>query len=606
MSEETVDTIRRRLALGAGATLALGGSVQLAQAQGTPAAAKPPTTPPAGYNILFVTVDQERFFESYPFPVPGRERLLREGVSFVHHENNSNVCSSSRSVIYTGLHMPQTGIFDNMGLPWTKGLSLDPKFGTLGTLLTEAGYYAAYQGKWHLSEQLDTVKRKPDGTIDLGLQPVEKDHQAMERYGFKDYRGIGDVIDWSQGGYLYDGLTVGDAVNWLRQTGQTLNRVGKPWFLAVNFVNPHDVMFIDTDDPKKPRQWDGSVNDGGISMNPAQPPDHEIYRATWNDAPLPPSRHQPFTEPGRPPAHLEYQLARAALVGQFPDEDWRWRKLQNYYFNCIRDCDTHLVRLLNELDALALGGKTIVVFTSDHGEFGGYHQMHGKGTSVYRQQMHVPFVIRHPAYARGKRCQALTCHLDIAPTLLGLTGLPEARRREILGSRRGRDISGLLAAPEAAKVSALRDASLYCYSMLLYADSKYLHEVMAIGRDHKLDTQGKAAAQAKLRIDFTKRSGIRCITDGRYKFARYFSLRQHNTPRTREELLSHNDIELFDLHADPGEMGNLALDMRANGALIDKLNTRLNELIEHEIGKDDGSYMPMSGMESWNLQFAVE
>ena len=96
MSEETVDTIRRRLALGAGATLALGGSVQLAQAQGTPAVPKPPMTPPAGYNILLVTVDQERFFDSYPFPVPGRERLLREGISFVHHENNSNVCSSSR------------------------------------------------------------------------------------------------------------------------------------------------------------------------------------------------------------------------------------------------------------------------------------------------------------------------------------------------------------------------------------------------------------------------------------------------------------------------------------------------------------------------------
>src|SRR5438128_7456003 len=102
MSEESVDTTRRLLTLGAGATLALGGSVQQAQAQGAPAVAKPPATPPAGYNILFVTVDQERFFDSYPFPVPGRERLLREGISFVRHENNSNVCSSSRSVIYTG------------------------------------------------------------------------------------------------------------------------------------------------------------------------------------------------------------------------------------------------------------------------------------------------------------------------------------------------------------------------------------------------------------------------------------------------------------------------------------------------------------------------
>lgn len=580
--------------------------MHLARAQGTPAIAKPPATPPAGYNILLITVDQERFFPTYPFPVPGRERLLREGISFVHHETNSNICTSARSVLYTGRHMPQTGLFDNLGLPWTKGLSLDPTLGTLGKLMGEAGYYSAYHGKWHLSDEIDRVTRGADGKVSLGMQPVQQKHGIMEGYGFKDYHGVGDVIGWSQGGYLYDGLTTGDAVNWLRQVGQELGRGGKPWFLAVNLVNPHDVMFVDTDDPAKPRQWRGSVNDGGISLTPAQPPDHAIYKATWNDVPLPVSRHQSFTEPGRPAAHLEYQRARGALVGQFPDEDWRWRKLQNYYFNCIRDCDTHLVRLLDELDALGLTGKTIVVFTSDHGEFGGFHQMHGKGASVYRQQMHVPFVIRHPAYGRGKRCQALTCHLDIAPTLLGLTGLPVERRREILGSRKGRDASVLLAAPEGASVHALREANLYCYSMLLYADSKYLHEIQRIAHDPTLDALGKQAAQSKLRIDLGKRSAIRCLSDGRYKFARYFSLRQHNTPKTRDELLAHNDIELFDLDADPGEMRNLALDLSANGNLVDKLNRRLNDLIEHEIGIDDGSYLPLSGMEGWNLQVAIE
>jgi arylsulfatase A-like enzyme len=428
----------------------------------------------------------------------------------------------------------------------------------------------------------------------------------MKRYGFKDYHGIGDVIGWSQGGYLYDAVTTGQTINWLRGQGQALNANGERWFLAVNLVNPHDVMFIETDEPGAQQQWKGNLNNGGVSMNPAQPPDHEIYRATWDNVPLPPNRHQPFDEPGRPPAHLEYQKARASLVGQFPDEDRRWRKLQNYYFNCIRDCDTHLVRILSELDGLNLTQKTIILFTADHGELGGYHQMHGKGSSVYRQQMHVPMIIVHPAYAGGTRCQAMTCHLDLAPTLLGLTGLPEDRRTTILGDRKGRDFSYLLTAPEKAEPHAVRDGSLNCYGMILYADADYLAKVQALKQRSDLDAEGKREATEKLQPDFGKRSGIRCINDGHYKFARYFSLRQHNTPRSLPELLANNDIELFDLQSDPEEMHNLAVAPQRHADVIMAMNDKLNALIRDEIGTDDGSYLPLSGFGGWHLQVAVE
>ncbi len=45
------------------------------------------------------------------------------------------------------------------------------------------------------------------------------------------------------------------------------------------------------------------------------------------------------------------------MEGQFPDEDRRWRKLLDYYFNCIRDNDQHLEAILNELDNLQLTQK---------------------------------------------------------------------------------------------------------------------------------------------------------------------------------------------------------------------------------------------------------
>ncbi|AKQ58425.1 sulfatase-like hydrolase/transferase [Bordetella hinzii] len=605
-SAEPDSAERRRFILATGLAAAgvmSGASVTAAQASGPAGVRSVPARPPSGYNILLIVTDQERHFAGgYPFPVPGRERLMREGVTFLHHESNTNVCTSSRSVMYTGLHMPQTGMFDNLGLPFTQGLSLDPRLGTLGTMMSEAGYYAAYKGKWHLNDKVDAVAHPED----LGLQPSEELHAIMEQYGFKDYHGIGDVIGLAQGGYMYDSVTTGQSINWLRSTGQQLRDAAKPWFLAVNLVNPHDVMFIDTDLAGQRRQWRGKLTDGGVGMAPAQPPEHAIYRATWPDIPLPASRHQSFTAPGRPAAHLEYQRARAALVGQFPDEDRRWRKLQDYYFNCIRDCDTHVVRILDELDALGIADSTIVVFTADHGELGGHHQMHGKGSSVYREQMHVPMVIRHPAYPAGVSCSAMTCHLDLAPTLIGLTGLPAAQRARILGSRKGKDFSSLLASPRQAAPRAVRHASLYCYSMFLYADADYLRRIQDIKRRTDLSEKEKAMMTGRLKPDLRKRSGIRAINDGRHKFARYFSLLQHNTPGTFEALTALNDLELFDLQADPGEMRNLAVDPEAHREILMAMSGKLNDLIAEEVGVDDGHYLPIGASVPWDTQRAIE
>jgi hypothetical protein len=64
-------------------------------------------------------------------------------VIFNNHHINSAVCTSSRSVIYTGQHIQYTKLFDNLDFPWSN--SLDPEIGTLGDRLGEAGYYAAYK-----------------------------------------------------------------------------------------------------------------------------------------------------------------------------------------------------------------------------------------------------------------------------------------------------------------------------------------------------------------------------------------------------------------------------------------------------------------------------
>ena len=524
------------------------------------------------YNILFILTDQERYFGPSALPpgyaLPGRERLQRRGVTFTNHHINSAVCTSSRSVIYTGQHIQHTKLFDNMDVPWMKDLSHD--IPTLGDMLSEAGYYAAYKGKWHMSKEL--------GTHNEQALPQEKLTKVIESYGFKDYVGIGDVIGETRGGYLNDDIIGAQAQHWLRGNGQSMDEQGKPWCLSVNLVNPHDTMFYNTDAPGQNVQGNPKT-----MMDIARDPSTSLYQQQW-DIQLPKSRHEPFNAKGRPQAHWEYQLGRGALVGTFPDEDVRWRRLLNYYLNCIQQSDRAVEGILDELDALGLADNTIVVMTADHGELGGSHGTHGKGSTAYHEQNHVPLIISHPGYpaTHGQQSLAVTSHLDLAPTLIDWTGADSKLH--------GKNLTPLLEKGATAGVNEVRAGSLYCFNMLMYNDSNLLLNIQAYlnagGDSKKLGQQG-------IKPDLTKRGAIRSVFDGRYKYSRYFSPKQHNQPRTLEGIFELNDVELFDLQADPDEMQNLATEPKKHGDLLLAMNAKMNTLIDTEVDEpDNGSFLP--------------
>ena len=588
-------TTRREFLRAAGlGAVALGAGAGGLAAAGTPGAAGARGASPAPggsagpYNILFVLTDQERYFRPGELPaqlrLPAHERLARRGTTFVNHRINSCVCTPSRSVLYTGQHIQRTRMFDNTNFPWIDSLS--PEIRTVGHLLREAGYYTAYKGKWHLTKEFETVN-------ELGT-PTRIFTAEMEAYGFSDYFGVGDIIAHTRGGYLHDGVIAAMATSWLRGKGRELAAAGRPWFLAVNLVNPHDVMFYDTDAPGTPIRRQRGITE--VERDPADP----LYARKW-DFDLPASHAQPLDAPGRPPAHREFLRSHDALVGEIPNEEARWRRRHNYYLNCLRDVDRNIATVLDELDAAGLADRTVVILTADHGDMDGAHRLHAKGAVAYREQNQVPLVVAPPAYPGGRRCRAITSHLDIAPTLVALTGAPADRRAAIVKGLQGKDFSSVLAAPGAADVLAVRPAALFNYNMFAYLDGDYLHRAVAFMKKGGKPGELKATGVVP---DMMKRGAVRSIFDGRFVFSRYFSPKQHNRPTTLEDLRRYNDLELFDVEADPLELTNLA-GSEKHRELVLAMNDALNRLIDAEVGEDRGQMLPGGADAGWEVTAAT-
>jgi arylsulfatase A-like enzyme len=534
------------------------------------------------YNILMILTDQERYLPPSELPagyrLPGHEKLASSGIVFENHQVASCVCTPSRSVIYTGQHIQNNGMFDNTNFPWSNDLSTD--IPTVGDMLRRQGYYTAYKGKWHLTDEFETAN-------DIHM-PTRILSEEMAEYGFADYFGIGDMIAHTEGGYLHDGVIASMTKSWLRGKARNLRAENKPWFMAVNLVNPHDVMYYNTDLPGEPARQTSMA-----MMHMNREPDSAQFGRQW-DLTLPKSRSQPVSGPDRPAAHLNFADARSALVGRVPNEDDRWHRLNNYYLNCIQSVDRHVLDILDELDDVGMGENTIVIYTADHGELGGAHGISGKGATVYREQNNVPFIVSHPAYQGNKRCKGVTSHLDIATTLVSLAGGDPDSEPNLYG----RDISGALRDPEKAPLDMIRPGAIFSYNMFAYLDSEFMLKISRFLREG-----GDATELPKKgwRPDLGKRGAIRSVFDGRYKLNRYFSPQQHHTPRSIGELFSSNDVEMFDLQSDPHEMSNLAMDRRANGDLLVAMNEKLNALIELEVGDDSGQMLPGGADANWTL-----
>jgi arylsulfatase len=286
----------------------------------------------------------------------------------------------------------------------------------------------------------------------------------------------------------------------------------QPWFLAVNFVNPHDVMSYDYGG-RRTVQPPPNLAEAMIVKPPADVP---LYSKLW-DIDVPQSVNDDLS--GAAPAVREYATAMETMFGPVTDDD-SWRLGLNFYLNCTRDVDRSIDHVLDALVASGQADSTVVIFTSDHGEMAGSHGLRQKGNLVYDENFHVPMVICHPDFPGGGSTQALGSAIDLAPTLLDIAGLDEATIAERFPALRGRS---LLPALSGQKV---RDGVLTAVEIVTTLDNDYW---LSLG-----NPDGPQRVQeGSLRPDWNKRGFLRGYTDERYTFGRYFSPLEPNRPRSR-------------------------------------------------------------------------
>ncbi len=372
------------------------------QAAGPPEPLAGPARRPTGRgpNILVILVDQLRapqWFTAGPAMerlLPNISRLRREGVSFERHYTASNDCTPARSALLTGLYTHQTGCMI------TGGSTLNPGFPTWGKLLRGHGYESWWFGKWHL-------------THGDNHWSVIQNAGALEPYGFSG--GTFPSPDGGPGqGWRIDPQVSDQFEEWFAEAGGE-----EPWCTTVSFVNPHDIAWW----------WHWSDRVPAEASAPAR-----VHA-------LPPNFETPeMLEAHRKPLlQRSLQQTAAASFGAVPlagpEVRPAWLPFLDLYIKLQHAVDRNVGRILRTLESRPeVAANTVVVFTSDHGEYGASHGLRGKGGGAYEEAIRVPLIVKDPrgalTAARGRPRTQLSSSVDVAPLLLSIASGSNAWRKD--------------------------------------------------------------------------------------------------------------------------------------------------------------------------------
>jgi arylsulfatase A-like enzyme len=523
-------------------------------AEGAPAPRRP--------NIVLLITDQQRTPMHWPREpgwlrqlMPNEAELRRTAVSFEQACTATAMCSPSRATFLTGTYPSRHGVtltltnadlqpnpeflpavlrqvrdmFASGAVPrrrlmssFVKGaLRIGPRAGgepelradqpTLGTRLRDAGYTVVYKGKWHLTAPLAG-----------GHAWGEEDARRMEReFGFGGWEApdAGENTDPAHFGGGNAGRSgMGWDEDYISQVEAFLSgaELPEPFCLIVSLVNPHDVL-----------GYPHSYREGGFRRE--QFADMGI--------PLPPTIDEPLHE--KPAVHSLMQLGQISYIGALEGREAQ-RDYVNFYAYLHSVVDEKIGRLLRALgsagDPSSLRSRTVIARISDHGEMGLSHGgLRQKMFNAYEETVRVPLVFSNPLlFPQAISSEAPASLVDLVPTLLSIAGA------EPTGTLDGVDQSGVLAAAAQPDRDALAAAGVDLGGVLDARPAERAREhVLFTYDDHQAGTARQEAPGQPNRV--------RCIRDGRFKYAAYLDPNGRARP----------EHELYDIEADPIEARNL-------------------------------------------------
>lgn len=488
-------------------------------------------------NVLFIMMDQLRWdhLSCYGHPhlqTPNIDRLAADGVRFDRAFVQSPVCGPSRASFYTG-----RTVFSH-GSTWNR-VPLPLGEYTIGDYLRPHGVRCAVVGKTHMVPDPDLSGRfgvTPDSEIGVvlaepGFEPFDRDDgihtdamvraRPVLRYNaWLNAQGYPGENPWQSyansalgdDGELLSGWSIRHcrlpariaerhsetaymtdrAIEFIAETG------ARPWLLHLSYIKPH---------------WP--------YMAPA--PYHAMYGP---DSFLPVVR----CEEERRDPHPVYRAFMDMDVSRTFCADGVREAVLSPYMGLIRQIDDHLGRLLDALEAAGRMDDTLIVVTSDHGDYLGDHWL-GEKELFHDQSMRVPMIVRDPRASadatRGTVSAAFVEAIDLLPTFLDALGIETARHR-----LEGRSLCPLLRGPMP------RDWRDHAFSEIDYS---FYQAGEALGVD-------LSAARAY------------AIRTERWKYVHFKGFRP----------------QLFDLADDPQEFRDLG-ESRAHAAVLDEMRTRLLE-----------------------------
>ncbi len=367
-------------------------------------------------NILLLYTDQQRWDAlgangNREIITPNLDALAARGANFTRCFVQNPVCMPSRISMLSGRYPSSLGI-THMGVPVPEDIV------TLPRILKGYGYRTANIGKLHFLPHANRDHRLPHPSygfdrLEIADEPgVYEDayrawvrRQAPEQMDkisagippnsrvWQRTMGIEDGVAHRgdpEGRHDFDGgipfaadedlthsVFVGrQTINFIENTGS------EPFFCIAGFYSPH-------------APW--------ISPQP--------YLDLYDPARLSLPRF---------PAEIDQRRPRESEA-QFSDAQLR-RAKQGYYA-MITELDHYVGEILSALEARGKTDDTVVVFTSDHGEWLGDHLRYGKGYPADDAVSRVPLIIASPASEQGRTHQGIVEAVDIAPTLLELAGV---------------------------------------------------------------------------------------------------------------------------------------------------------------------------------------